>query len=280
MIYLLPEVKSGLGEDTFWTWFNREVPESSFDIPDKLNPEDVVLQYSTMGAARFPKQTISLLWELYPEMKKMLNGHDVYDYKINLTYQSARTSAKRAVTSKFSIDFYEQYGSIDILPIGVDTEVFKPMDRISLRTKHGLSKGRQIGFWMGTMHEMKGFHNLVKFHEMYPEIEWILVWKTEAEQNPQPWAKNFTLVDQQTLAELMNCGDFIFCGGLLRPYFMVEWEAFACGLRPLFYNASLQREFIPDMNNPRSDIFNLGWDRPTAKNTWLKYIEDFKNEKS
>lgn len=280
MIYLLPEVKSGLGEDTFWTWFNREVAESSFNIPASLKPEDVVLQYSTTGRSRFPNQTISLLWELYPEMKKMLGNAPYYDQRIALTMQSASTSARRTVSSKFSIEYYKQYGQIDILPIGVNTDLFKPMDKGYMRDKYGIPQNKQVAFWMGTSHPMKGFNNVVKFHEIYPELEWILVWKSPGEASEQSWAKNYTLVPQLTLAELMNCADFMFCGGLLRPYFMVEWEAFSCGLPPLFYNATLQREFIPDLKNSRQMVFDLGWDRHTAKQTWLKYIGDFINDKT
>ena len=34
MIYLNCEVKSGLGEDTFWTWFEREFKDGCcFEVP-------------------------------------------------------------------------------------------------------------------------------------------------------------------------------------------------------------------------------------------------------
>ena len=62
MIYLNAEVISGLGEDTFWTWFKREFPTSSFDKPKTLTEKDIVLRYSTLGPLNvFPVKTVAFL---------------------------------------------------------------------------------------------------------------------------------------------------------------------------------------------------------------------------
>ena len=85
-----------------------------------------------------------------------------------------------------------------------------------------------------------------------------------------PGAHNYTLVDQQQLSELMACSDFFLCCGLLRPFFMVEWEAMACNL-PMVILDDMKKDFVPSAN-PREDIFRLGWDRKTAIKTWKKYL--------
>src|SRR5690348_830337 len=114
MIYLQPEVRSGLGEDTFWTWFAREFPESSFDLPPGgiLNPDDVVLQYSTLGPPRTQGGiTVALCWELYPEMRRAL-GSAEWDGVIERTRECARACTHRVVASAACREFYEDCGPV------------------------------------------------------------------------------------------------------------------------------------------------------------------------
>lgn len=173
------------------------------------------------------------------------------------------------------VPYYEKFGKVDVLPIGVDTDLFKPMDKESLRNKYGISLNKKIGFWSGTMHPMKGIQNLLKYKEENPDIEWIIVWKQPSDAGHVDGANNFTLVSQPELAELMNCADFFLSCGLLRPFYMVEWEALSCNL-PFVILDDIKKDFVPS-TNPRDDIFRLGWDRKTAKETWRKYLEDAKS---
>jgi 3-isopropylmalate dehydratase small subunit len=56
-----------------------------------------------------------------------------YDGIINKTINCANNSFKRVVSTKFAKEFYEQCGKVDMLPIGVNTELFKPLDKEKLR---------------------------------------------------------------------------------------------------------------------------------------------------
>lgn len=271
MIYLSAEVVSGLGEDTFWTWFHRECPlPTEFGVPETLQPSDRVLQYSTLGRPRHPGQSIALLWELHPEMKLQLHSEE-WDPVIGKIEACGRSALRRVVTSRIMVPFYEHLGPVDVLPIGVDTDLFRPMDRPGLRAKYGIPAHKKVGLWAGTLHPMKGFLHLFEYREAHPEIEWIVVWKQEGQDGYLPGARNFVHVDQQTLAELMSCADFFLASGLLRPFFMVEWEAMSCNL-PLVVLNGLEKDFVSSAQ-PRDDIFRLGWDRRTALKTWTKYIQ-------
>lgn len=275
MIFLQPEIRSGLGEDTFWTWFEREVPESTFDRPENITNDDVILRYSTLGPSKFPKHTIACLWELYPEMRLQLNS-EAWNSTIKRTENCAIYAAKRVVSSCLSIEFYKKCGSIDILPIGVDIELFKPKNKEDLRSKYKLPHDKKIGFWMGTTHQMKGFNRLVEWSKKNPEIYWIIVWKQKSQRGYLERAHNYTLVSQEILSELMNCADFFLVCGLLRPYFMVEWEAMACNLKPVFLDDK-EKDFIPS-ENPRDDIFRLNWNREKTRVLWIRYIQTLVEE--
>jgi glycosyltransferase involved in cell wall biosynthesis len=271
MLYLNAQVVSGLGEDTFWTWMKRELGDlSSFGLPIKIQPNDIILQYSTLGSNKFPNNTISLLWELHPEMKRALNDPSI-DPIINIIADSARKSFKKTVTSTIMVEFYKDFGQIDVLPIGVDTDLFKPTDnKLEIRKKYNLPIDKKIGIWCGTTHPMKGFDKLLQYKNDNPDIYWIVVWKQACEAGNLEGASNFTHISQLQLSELLACSDFFLSCGLLRPFFMVEWEAMACNL-PMVILDGIKKDFVPSLN-PRDDIFRLGWDRKSSINIWKQYI--------
>lgn len=249
MIYLAPEVRSGLGEDTFWTWFAREFPNASFDIPATAKPEDCILQYATLGPSKvIGGKKVALLWELYCEMAKQGFGGD--DAKIERMKACAAASDFRVITSPLMAEFFE--GELTVLPIGVDTDLFRPMDKAAMRAKHGIT-GSPVGFWCGTDHPMKGRDRLDEYAAQHPSIRWITVSKDDR-------------LPQSKLAELMNCADFALFTGRLRPYFMIEWEAMACDV-PVVDVSGLERDFIPSAH-PREDVMRLGWSRHQAKEQW------------
>ncbi|NJN93732.1 MAG: glycosyltransferase family 4 protein [Anaerolineales bacterium] len=271
MIFLSAEVVSGLGEDTFWTWFKREFKGSGFGIPQLLADEDVLLRYSTLGFLPVPGKSIALLWELLPEMKLVFKSHE-WDEKLAKIYECARFCTYRVVSTPLAVPDYEEFGTVDIIPIGVDTNVFKPMpEKDSLRAKYNIPKNKQVGFWSGTTHPMKGFDRLREWAKNYPEVHWVIVWKQQTEAGYLPGANNFVHVPQNMLAELMNASDFILCCGMLRPFYMIEWEAMACNL-PVIILDDIKKDFVPSPN-PRDDIFRLGWDRPSVKHAWQNYLE-------
>jgi glycosyltransferase involved in cell wall biosynthesis len=272
-IYLAPEVRSGLGEDTFWEWSFREFPSATFSHPPvNLPAGDVLLQYSTLGVPNAFGNTVALLWELHPEMRLQLGGND-WDDVIARTERCAADCRRRVISTRFAAEHYRRFGKVDLLPIGVDAELFKPMpgQQESLRAKYNIPDGR-VGFWMGTNHPMKGFDRLRDYARENPDVHWIIVHKTRGERGRFPPANSteFTHIPQAQLAELMNCADFFLACGRLRPWFMVEWEAMACNL-PFIDISGLEREF-PLSSNPREELLLHGWDRESAKKQWLEYL--------
>ena len=272
-IYLNPEVKSGLNEDTFWTWFNREIP-SEFYSNQPLSNNDALLQYSTMGKSRYPNRTICLLWELYPEMKEKLGGSQ-WNVKINKINEAKNSSARRVVASELMIPYYGDESNIDVLPIGVDTDLFKPLNNKSdLRAKYALPEDREIGVWCGTDHTMKGYDRLVDYAKAHPDIFWVIIMKgtTRNFKNivPPRDCRQYIRITQKVINDLFNCGDFFLSTSRLQPFYMIEWEAMAANM-PMRIWPEIEKDFIPSAN-PREDIFRLDWDRKSAKYLWESYV--------
>lgn len=273
MIYLNAEIVSGLGEDTFWTWFHREFPTSVFEEPKRLTDVDAVLRYSTLGFLPMVGKQVALCWELYPAMKERF-GSSLWDDKIAMVHEAARYATYRTVASSLTAPLYEPYGTVDIIPIGVDIDVFRPLtgDRDELRAKYGLPQDKEIGVWIGTAHPMKGFALLLDYARLHPEIHWVTICKTGPESVAMPGATSFVQVSQKTVRDLINAGDFFLSTSLLRPFFMAEWEAMACDV-PMRVIGEREKEYAPSAH-PRDDVLRLGWDRPSVKKKWELFLDE------
>ena len=260
---------SGLGEDTFWVWFNREFPGCSYEIPKKLNDNDILLRYSTLGFLPIEGKQVSLCWELYPEMKRVFKTNQ-WDGKINKVIETARYSTYRTVATEYSVCDYSDFGSVDVIPIGVDTDKFIALSgKEELRKKYNIPTEEKLGIWIGTLHPMKGYLELVKYASMNPSIHWIVIWKWKQEAGFFNNAYNFVKLDQSSIVELINAADFALFTSKLVPYYMSEWEMMACDI-PIV-NINGKREF--EINkNPRELVINNGWDRISVKKQWIDFL--------
>ena len=270
MIYLNCEVKSGLGEDTFWTWFEREFPDSKFEEPTVLNNDDIVLRYSTLGFLPIPGKQVAICWELYPQMKKFFQT-EMWNIKLDKIYEAAMYATYRTVATLESVSDYSKYGTVDVIPIGVDTELFCPMNsKNALRRRYNIPCDKKVGVWVGTCHPMKGYSALLQYAATNPDIFWIVIWKWQPEALPLVGAKNFIKISQQQIAELINCGDFFLSTNRLGSYFMSEWEAMSCNI-PFVIIENFPREFYPS-TQPRDDVFAMRWDRYSVKQAWTNFL--------
>lgn len=271
MIYLNCEVKSGLGEDTFWTWFEREFPNSSFEVPKKLNDEDILLRYSTLGFLPVEGKQMALCWELYPEMKQLFKTA-YFDDKMRNVENTARYATYRTVATRETAKNYECFGQVEVIPIGVDADLYKPLNnKAQLRKKYNLPKKKKIGIWIGTFHPMKGVTKFLEYASLHPDIEWITVWKWKMEELKIENVHSFVQIPQSQINELLNAADFFLSTSQLRPYYMAEWEAMASNIPFLFYG-NVEREFYPS-KKPRDDVFHMGWDRQSVKRKWIDFFD-------
>lgn len=267
MIYLQPENKSSLGEDTFWTWFDREVQESSFILPNKINSEDRILQYATLGPCSYGDNTVALLWELYPEMAKQL-GSKEWNRQIQKMIECYKQSRYTVVATPFMLEWFPK---ATVLPIGVDINLFKLLDnKQELRKKYNIPNDKQIIFWMGTLHKMKGFDLLLEHRKINPNNHYIIVWKRKGKGITFKDTTTRFNISQVELCELMNCADLYLCTNRLRPYAMIDYEVMACNI-PFEIIGYPYKDFGLSQN-PREDLFRRGWNREEVLKQWLAFL--------
>jgi hypothetical protein len=258
LIFVNPEVLSGLGEDTFWTWIIRETG-AEVGVPKNVAKDDIILHYSTMGKPAHPGNTIALLWELYPEMSLRLGTSFKKRQRL---IDASLVSRWVTVPTHYSRAFYAR--DAKVLPIAVDSDLFTPpIDKFEVRKNLGLAPEGKYVFWGGGSHEMKGRDLRDTWLLDNPEYSLLFADK----DNPVP---------QDQVAKLMQAADGILNTSRLVPLFMIDWEALACGL-PIIDGGGVVRE-LPLKFSPREFVRESGWFRTDAIHSWLQYIENCKWE--
>ena len=96
----------------------------------------------------FVVQAALLLPVLSLRMLVVVAGITVAHGIIDRTNLAARSCDHRVVATKLAVEFYASCGKIDVLPIGVNTDLFTPMDKKSCRAEilPEVSIDEKVGF--------------------------------------------------------------------------------------------------------------------------------------
>lgn len=138
---------------------------------------------------------------------------------------------------------YPEY-DFEIIPVGVDSDLFTPKDKSKLRQKYGFGKER-IGIFVGSFSEVKGWSKVVKCIVKNPSITWIVVSKYE-EKYEAPNAHVFNRIDQEELSELLNCADFFIIGSPVETQCLAAIEANLCNIPVVMPQVGIYRDFTSE----------------------------------
>ncbi len=273
MIYLSPEVRTSVNEDTFWDWMNRVFSQSSFEVPSTLNVDDIILRYSAMGFLPVAGKSVALCWEMYPQMQKLYHNNSLSEDAVKRVYEAARYCTYRVVATPKNAVWYEKFGTVEVIPIGVDTDFWRPYNnKAEFRKKYDIPQNAKVGVWIGTFHHMKGFARLVEYAQNNPEIYWIIVIGRQYRAlSAFDNAKIFMDVPQSIIVELINAADFYLCTNRLSAYYMADWEAMSCNI-PFVYDSEESPEFKVSLN-PREEVMRRGWSRQSVQKQWTDFFE-------
>ncbi|TNF01285.1 MAG: glycosyltransferase [Bacteroidetes bacterium] len=138
-------------------------------------------------------------------------------------------SSDRCVTNSFfTASSYPEF-DFDIIPVGVDSELFTVKDKESLREKWEIITDKKVGIFVGALDEVKGWPKVKSIIERRDDLEWIVVTKYH-EKYAHPRVHMFNRVDQETLSELLNCADFFVLGTAVETQCLAAIEAALCDL--------------------------------------------------
>lgn len=165
-----------------------------------------------------------------------------------------------AVNEETKENYLEKYpwlkDKMIVIPVGIDTELFKPMDKHKMQEKYGFKKNEKIIIYVGRLEKEKGLGFLLNsFKEVKKEItdcKLVLVGDGREKKNLENLAKDLELkevifmdsLEHDKIPEIMNCADVFALSSLYESGPLVVQEALACGIPVVTTNVGRVQEFI------------------------------------
>jgi glycosyltransferase involved in cell wall biosynthesis len=156
------------------------------------------------------------------------------------TLSAARIAVTNSLLTALSYPEYD----FEIIPVGVDSQLFRPMDKSDCRAMNGLGPER-IGIFVGAFDEVKGWPAVRQCIETFPEITWLLVTK-KAESFEAANARTYSRVPQDTLVTLLNSADFFILGSPVETQCLAAIEACLCDVPVVMRNTGVFSELTDD----------------------------------
>jgi glycosyltransferase involved in cell wall biosynthesis len=279
-------------EETFWSRLEKEldnavaISTAKLNIPlqekiKEFNP-NLIVQNANWGKLTDYK-TISFLQDPFIDMKKLfepfwlrmrlkIRKRASYENKIQLQMEALNNSI-RVTNSNFMAKMYHKAGDFHIIPMGVDHELFKPMEKKELRKKYNLPMNKTIKIFVGSTHKIKGFEKIKKMINNDTASFWILVLK-DVDFGIGHNFITFHKISQEILAELYNCADLLVSRSLVESFGLASIEAMFCDLPVDTTKTGIFWDWDPNMNNPRDEAIKKGLDKNTWMTRWKELVHD------
>ncbi len=208
---------------------NYEENARRYITTDHINTKIVIQNATFIGPIAKDIHTIAFLQD---DLRSM--GRQSCQQELNLKL------ANKIVTNSFqTASVYRDY-PCEIIPVGLDSELFQPKDKNLLRKKHKLSN-KKTGIFVGDFSEVKGWSKVKSCIEKHDEIQWILVTKKE-EDYKRNNARVYSRIDQYLLSELLNCADFFIIGSPVETQCLAAIEACLCDVPVIMHNVGLFKD--------------------------------------
>ena len=277
-------------EETLWSLLEQNIPNSrgissdALSIPiqkelERLKP-DLIIQNSNLGKIS-NKKTISFLQDPFIEMKQNFDsvstrirlkilGVETYADKIKKQSESLQNSI-RVTNSNYMKNLYKKFGDFQVIPIGVDQDIFRQLDKIELRKKYKIPLNKKVNIFVGSQHSVKGFEKIKKMIQDDPNIFWVLVLKDSKIKNGHNFIC-FEKVSHNILVELYNCADLCVSRSTTESFGLALVEAMFCGIPIDTPKVGIFWDWEPDFDNPRKAAIDKGLDKNSWMNNWRDLI--------
>lgn len=268
-LYLNPTTRdTSLGDDHLWLWLKRSFDASYFE--NTLSETDILLNSSFHRLKNYNAAIINVHLEL---MKELRDKYHLNHYSRNVEdiLHNCKESKLTTIPSKLLYNNYKEYcKNLVVVPIGVDTNVFKPLDnKQELRDKYKLPKNKRIGFWSGNDGVWRGVNDLKKFINQNSDVYWIINYYRGAKLDFP--GSTFFRISQPQINELLAASDFYLCTNQIGPYYMSDWEAISANV-PIIDTLGIEREL--GLNPSRAKLLSASWGRDSVLQTWKHIIYD------
>jgi glycosyltransferase involved in cell wall biosynthesis len=279
-------------EETIWSRLVANLPECiGIDLANLKEPVEnrllelkpsIIIQNANLGKLS-PYKTISFLQDPLIGMKKFveplprfirakIRGRKTFSDIIKKQTESLSGTIK-VTNSNFMANMYKKYGTFNIIPMGVDNELFIPMDKKELRRKYNFPMDKKINIFVGSTHAVKGFDKIQRMIQENTSIFWILVLK-DVKINAGHNYTVFHKISQDILCELYNCADLCVSRSRVESFGLAMIESMFCGTPVDSTKTGVFWDWQPDNNNPRKEALERGLDKFTWMENWKKFVSN------
>lgn len=139
---------------------------------------------------------------------------------------------------------YYNFREIELIPHGIDTSLFRKLDRKESRRQFGIPEGSFVGLYVGRWDETKGASVLEKVIASDPETFWVLVLGTGSDRNIIPSRRNTLVLEEmerEKLAQVYSASDFMLFPSRYEAFGYVIIEAMACELPVITTNVGVAK---------------------------------------
>lgn len=149
-------------------------------------------------------------------------------------------------------------GRIEVIPVGIDLNLFKPLNKKEMKEKYGFYDDEKIIIYVGRLEKEKNLEFLLKAFKRINSYEkkykLLLVGDGKELKNLVKKATEIGMqnvlfkgaIDQQALPGILNCADVLVLCSLFESGPLVVQEALACGIPVVTTNVGRVKEFIKD----------------------------------
>jgi hypothetical protein len=243
-----------MGEKVFWNYLVESLP-GSFPVDKKIigdfNFEAKAKDYISDRNVDFILQNatfIDFIDTRYPTIVYLqddLRGMGKLSAQQERNLKLADVIVANTVQTSLSYDEY----SMEIIPVGVNSDLFKPKDRNSLRKKYKIPD-KFTGIFVGSLNETKGWTKVKDFILKNPNLHFVVISKYD-EMFDSENVSFFKKIDQEQLSELLNCANFFLIGSPVETQCLAAIEANLCDIPVLMPLVGVYKDFN---SNERSQV--------------------------
>jgi glycosyltransferase involved in cell wall biosynthesis len=241
-------VTGSMGEKVLWDFLLESIP-GSIGVDKRI----------VGSSGNFAVNARNYLRQYYPDTRIIIQNATFIDYidtsRYTITFlqdnlrsmgrrseqqeNNLRHANLRVANSAHTAAAYADF-HFEIIPVGVDTDLFQPLPREQVRVELGFDGGT-VGIFVGCFAEVKGWSRIVECIRHFPEITWILVSKYD-ESFTAPNARVFNRIPQTLLVKLLNCANFFIIGSPVETECLAAVEACLCDIPVVMRNVGIFQE--------------------------------------
>ncbi len=234
--FLLESLPSSIGIDCRVVGNNGNFASNARNYLQQYYPDiKIIIQNATfIDLIDTSRYTIAFLQD---NLRAMIKPSKQQERNLRAAHKLVTNTVQNTVS-------YPEF-NFDIIPVGIDYDLFKPMDKSSIRQELGYGTER-IGIFVGNFSEVKGWSLIKECIEYFKDISWILVSKYHESFAAPSNVRVYNRISQELLAKLLNCSDFFIIGSKIETQCLAAVEACLCDVPVVMHNTGIFKDFAPE----------------------------------